>query len=198
MTLTTFATAYGAVFLGELPDKTAVATLVLAARYRGSAVLAGVAAAFAVHVALAVLLGGLVAELPRRPLDLATGLLFVLGAVLLLRSDPWEAVSEGEENASRVRSGASPAAVAAGAFGVVLVAELGDLSQVLTATLTARFDDPVSVGAGALLALWSVATLAVVFGRSLLTRVPLRRVQRVAAAVLLVLAALSLLDAATG
>lgn len=186
---------FGVVFVGELPDKTAVASLVLGARYRPLPVLLGVWAAFAVHVTLAVTAGGLIATLPRRPVELTTAALFLVGAVLLLRSDPREAEAEGEANAGSVTGERTGPTVTAAAFAVVLVAEFGDLTQILTATLAARYDRPLAVGLGALLALWAVATLAVTFGRAVLRVVPLRRVQQVAAAALLVLAAAAAVSA---
>lgn len=192
------AAVFGIVFVGELPDKTAVAALVLGSRYRALPVLLGVAAAFLVHVVVAVAAGGLVAQLPRRPVEAVTGLLFLGGAVLLLRSDPDEALAEGEKNARDARPARTPAQVAVVSFLVVLVAEFGDLTQILTATLAARYRDPVSVGVGALLALWSVAALAVTFGRVLLRVVPLRRVQQVAAVVLLSLAVVTLVGVVGG
>src|SRR3954471_13085133 len=79
---------FGIVFVGELPDKPAVASLVLGARYSPPRVLLGVWAAFAVHVVVACVAGGFVAELPRTPVEVLTSVLFVVGAVLLLRSDP--------------------------------------------------------------------------------------------------------------
>lgn len=182
-------TAFGVVFVGELPDKTAVASLVLGARYRPLPVLLGVWAAFALHVVVAVTLGGLVSALPRRPVEAVTAFLFLVGAVILLRSDPKDAIAEGERNAEGVTGQRTFGRTAGGSFAVVLVAEFGDLTQILTATLAAKYDDPLSVGLGALLALWSVAALAIVFGRRLLAVVPLRRVQQVAA---VLLAALSL------
>ena len=192
------AAVFGIVFVGELPDKTAVAALVLGSRYRALPVLLGVAAAFLVHVVVAVAAGGLVAQLPRRPVEAVTGLLFLGGAVLLLRSDPDEALDEGEQNARDARPARTPAQVVVACFLVVLVAEFGDLTEILTATLAARYRDPVSVGVGALLALWSVAALAVTFGRVLLRVVPLRRVQQVAAVVLLALAVVTLVGAVGG
>ena len=185
---------FGIVFVGELPDKTAVASLVLGARYSPAPVLTGVCAAFVVHVTLAVTLGRLVAGLPRTPVEVATSVLFLVGAVLLLRSDPAEALAEGEKEAAQV-SGRTFRQVALGSFAVVLVAEFGDLTQILTATLAARYAAPVPVGVGALLALWTVATLAVTLGRTLLRVVPLRRVQQGAALCLLVLSGLSLASA---
>ncbi len=179
---------YGVIFIGELPDKTAVASLILGARYRPLPVLLGVCAAFTIHVVIACAAGGFVAALPRVPVELVTAVLFLIGAILLLRSNPSEAAEEAEENAAKLSGPRTPRQVVAASFGVVLVAEFGDLTQILTATLAARYHSPLSVGVGALLALWSVALLAVLFGRTLLRVIPLRRVQQLAAVVLIALA----------
>lgn len=186
---------FGIVFLGELPDKTAVASLVLGARYSPWPVLAGVWAAFAVHVSIACIAGGFIAALPRRPVEIVTAVLFLVGAVLLVRSDPEKAAEEGESEVEKVSGEKKVLAVAGASFTVVLVAEFGDLTQILTATLAARFHSPLNVGLGALLALWAVAAIAVVFGRSLLRVIPLRRVQQVAAVVLVVLSVLAVISA---
>src|SRR5215469_1329352 len=85
MSLAIVATVFAVVFPAELPDKTALASLMLGSRYRPSWVFAGVAAAFAVHVVLAVAAGSLVALLPHRPLEIVVAVLFAAGAVLLLR-----------------------------------------------------------------------------------------------------------------
>ncbi|MGH3165922.1 MAG: TMEM165/GDT1 family protein [Trebonia sp.] len=77
-------------------------------------------------------------------------------------------------------------------FAVILVAEFGDLTQIATATLAARHHDPLSVGTGAVLALWAVAGLAIVGGRGLLKVIPLTWVTRIAAAIMLVMAGISL------
>jgi putative Ca2+/H+ antiporter (TMEM165/GDT1 family) len=191
-------TVFGVVFLGELPDKTAVASLVLGARYSPGWVLAGVWTAFAIHVVVACVAGGFLAALPRRPVELVTAALFLVGAMLLFRSDPEASAEEGEHSVERLRGDRQGPAVSVGAFGVVLVAEFGDLTQILTATLAARYGDPVSVGIGALLALWTVAALAVTFGQALLRVVPLRRVQQAAAVVLVVLSVVALISALRG
>jgi Ca2+/H+ antiporter, TMEM165/GDT1 family len=77
-------------------------------------------------------------------------------------------------------------------FGVILVAEFGDLTQIATASLAAHYHDPLSVGVGATLALWAVGGLAIVGGRSLLKIIPLTWITRAAAAVMLVLAGVSI------
>jgi Ca2+/H+ antiporter, TMEM165/GDT1 family len=182
------ATAFGVVFPAELPDKTAVASLVLGSRFRPAFAYPGVAAAFAVHVVLAVLAGSVLGLLPSRPLQAVAAVLFAAAGVLLLRQRRAK-----EEEQPDVGTGDSGFWRAAGtSFIIILVAEFGDLTQIATATLAARYHDPVSVGIGALLALWAVAILAIVSGRELLRVMPLQWVSRAAAAVMLALAGFSL------
>jgi Ca2+/H+ antiporter, TMEM165/GDT1 family len=141
-----------------------------------------------VHAALAVAAGSLLGLLPHRPVEAVVAALFAAGAVLLLRGRH-EASDEHVEV-----HGKEPGfwRVAWTSFGVILVAEFGDLTQIATASLAARFHDPLSVGIGAVLALWAVGALAIVGGRGLLKVIPLTWITRVAAAIMLVMAGLSL------
>jgi putative Ca2+/H+ antiporter (TMEM165/GDT1 family) len=181
------ATVFGVVFLAELPDKTALASLILGSRYRPVFVFAGVAAAFAVHVALAVTAGSLLGLLPRRAVEVTAAVLFAVGAAALLRGRP--ASDEHIDAAGPGRGGFWR--VAATSFTVILVAEFGDLTQVLTAGLAARDHAPLLVGAAAMLALWAVAGLAIAGGRGLLKVLPLVWITRAAAVVMFALAAIS-------
>jgi putative Ca2+/H+ antiporter (TMEM165/GDT1 family) len=192
MSLAIAATAFGVIFLSELPDKTALASLILGSRYRPAYVFAGVAAAFTVHVGLAVAAGSLLALLPHRPLEIIVAVLFAAGAVLLLRGR-----EEGGGDEHTELHSAAPGfwRVAWMSFGVILVAEFGDLTQIATATLAARYHDPLSVGVGAVLALWAVAGVAIVGGRGLLKVIPLTWITRTAAVIMLVLAGISLAEA---
>jgi Ca2+/H+ antiporter, TMEM165/GDT1 family len=193
--LAVIALVFGLIFLAELPDKTALASLVLGTRYRPLYVWAGAAAAFLVHVTLAVALGSLLTLLPHRILEVIVAVLFLLGAVLLLRG------RHGEEDENLgIAAGTSPtfARVASTAFVVILVAEFGDLTQLVTANLAAKYHDPVSVGIGAVLGLWAVAALAIAGGRSLLRLVPISVITRVAAGIMAVLAILSIVSAVRG
>jgi Ca2+/H+ antiporter, TMEM165/GDT1 family len=72
-----------------------------------------------------------------------------------------------------------------------MVAEFGDLTQIAVATLAARYHDPLSVGVGAVIALWAVAAIAIAGGRSLLKVIPLAWITRLAAGIMLVMAGLS-------
>lgn len=186
------AIVFGVVFLAELPDKTALAGLVLGTRYRASYVFAGVAAAFLLHVVLAVAAGSVLTLLPRQIVHALTGVLFLGGAaVLLLKKD------EGEEEVKKPAD-QSFWKVAGTGFMLILVAEFGDLTQIMTANLAARYDDPISVGVGAVLGLWAVAGLGIVGGKALMKRVPLRLITQIAALLMLALGVWSLYEAVAG
>lgn len=78
---------FGLIFLAELGDKTQLATLCMAVRYRSSlAVFAGAALALTTITLVSVLLAeGLIRVVPIAYLNRLTGLLFiVIGAIILL------------------------------------------------------------------------------------------------------------------
>jgi putative Ca2+/H+ antiporter (TMEM165/GDT1 family) len=182
------------VFPAELPDKTALASLMLGSRYHPSYVFAGVATAFLVHVVLALVAGGLLSLLPHRILSAIVAVLFAAGAVLLIRGR-----SE-EEEVDHATADTPPTfpRVALTSFLLILVAEFGDLTQIVLVDLAARYHDPLAVGTGGLLALWAVAALAIVSGRGLLRVAPIRVITLVGAGVMAVLAVVSLISAIRG
>ena len=188
--LLTAAIVFGTVLVAELPDNSGLASLVLGTRYRAGGVFAGAAAAFAVHVVLAVTCGSLLGLLPHRIVQIAVAVVFLAGAVLVLRGD--------KDDDDEVRLKADTAgfrAVAATSFGVILLAELGDLSDIVIANLSAKYHDPVAVGIGSVLALWSVVALAIVGGRGLQRILPLRWIARLAALAMVVMAGFTLAEA---
>ncbi|MFI5755582.1 TMEM165/GDT1 family protein [Streptomyces sp. NPDC051569] len=189
------AIVFGVIFLAELPDKTSLASLMLGTRYRASYVFAGVAPAFAVHVALAIAAGSVLRLLPHRVVDAVVGTLFLAGALVLLFR---KADEEKEEGKAKEPANQSFWRVSATGFTLILVAEFGDLTQITTANLAARYNSPVSVAIGAVLALWSVAAIGILGGRALMKRVPLKLITRVAAILMLALAGFSLVEAAVG
>ncbi|MGW8680762.1 TMEM165/GDT1 family protein [Streptomyces sp. NPDC055817] len=189
ISISVMAVVFGIVFLAELPDKTALAGLVLGTRYRASYVFTGVAAAFAVHVALAVAAGSVLTLLPQQLVHALTGVLFLGGAaVLLLKKDE-------EEEEVRKPKDQSFWKVSGAGFMLILVAEFGDLTQIMTANLAARYDDPLSVGLGAVLALWAVGGLGIVGGKALMKRVPLALITKIAAVLMLGMGVWSLYEA---
>ena len=195
--LATMAIVFGAIFLVELPDKTFLATLVLATRFRPLYVWIGVCLAFAVQTLVAVTVGGLLAQLPKRPVEVFAAVMFLVGGIILLRgagkADEEEAETEEEFSHKGAANAVGLRAVGV-SFGVLFLAEWGDLSQLLTASMVLQFKEPVSVFIGAFLALATVSALAAVLGRALLARVRLATIRRIGGGVCLLLAALTVLQ----
>jgi putative Ca2+/H+ antiporter (TMEM165/GDT1 family) len=189
-------TAFAVILPAELPDKSMFASLVLGTRYRPLPVFCGVAAAFTVHVAVAVAVGGAFSLLPQRLVLLVAAALFAGGAGLLLLGRGESA--DDDEAPVAAAAARSPLRAALTAFGVVFLGEWGDITQVTTANLAARYADPLSVGVGALLALWTAAALALTVGRGLVRRIPARLLRRLTGVVLAVLAMLTLVEAVRG
>jgi len=175
----------------ELPDKTFIATLVLSTRFKPLGVWLGVSAAFAVQTTIAVAAGQLFALLPDTPVQYVTAALFAIGAILMFvgagETDPTEEeASETDVVDAAVERGHARAFTVS--FLVLLAAEWGDLSQLTTATLAARFDAPVEVWLGSWLALSFVGALAVLGGRWMSSRLPFAVVRRVSGGLLALLA----------
>jgi Ca2+/H+ antiporter, TMEM165/GDT1 family len=193
--------AFGAIFLVELPDKTFIAALVLSTRYRPLAVWIGVGLAFLVQTLIARTLGGLVTLLPHRLVEVVAGLIFLVGAILLLReapkADAEEAATE-EEYAEKASAPKAGLAAVGASFAVLFAAEWGDLSQLLTISLVGRYHEPVSVFAGAWGALLVVSGLAVVAGRFLLRYLRLSTIHYVGSAVCFLLAAVTAYQVVAG
>ena len=170
------------IFIGELPDKTMFASLVLATRGRPRQVWLGAAGAFVIHVAIATTVGvALFTLLSHRAVDAVVAFLFLVGAIYAWREGAKEEEELVEKEASR--HGAMLTA-----FLVIFIAEWGDLTQILTANLAAKYQAPLAVGVGAVLALWSVAAIAVASGQTLIRFVRVATIRKVTAVVLLALA----------
>jgi Ca2+/H+ antiporter, TMEM165/GDT1 family len=179
-----FATVFGVIFLAELPDKTAVAALVLATRHRPLPVFAGTALALVVQSLVAVAAGGLLSLLPARPVHIGAGLLFLVSAFFMWRRDDEEEADDAN-NGSTEPEGFRRAFLKS--FVVVFIAEWGDLTQLGTAALVARYRAPLTVFLAATVALCLVAGLAVFLGNRLSKLIHPRHTQRVAAVVFVLL-----------
>jgi putative Ca2+/H+ antiporter (TMEM165/GDT1 family) len=183
------------IFIGELPDKTMFASLVLASRGRPSSVWLGAAGAFTVHVVIAVTIGvALFRILPSRVVDAVVAVMFAVGAAYSF----WEARGHEDEEALVEREAASHTRVITTAFAVIFVAEWGDLTQILTANLAAHYHNGLSVAVGAALALWTVAAIAVTTGTGLLRFVNVRALRIATGIVLTALAIFTAVHAITG
>ncbi len=200
MDLAAIAITFATIFVVELPDKTFIAALVLSTRYRPLLVWIGVGLAFFVQTLVAVAAGQLATLLPDTLVRSVAAVIFLVGAVVLLRTAPDAETEEKEqeEEFAAKTTGARTGLKAVGAsFLVLFAAEWGDLSQLLTISLVARFDDPVGVFVGAWTALLTVSGLAILFGRLLLRRLRLRLVHYLGATVCLVLAGVTVYEVLT-
>ena len=173
-----FLTVFGVIFVAELPDKTALAAIVLATRFSPRGVFVGTAAALAIQSGIAVAAGSLLALLPARIVHVGAGLLFIVSAAIM-----WRRRDEPEPNRDEEPGARSFAKSVATAFAIAFVAEWGDLTQLGTAALAARYRAPLTVFAGSTLALWSVAAAAVFLGSRAAGVLDPHRLQRVAAVV---------------
>jgi len=185
------ATVFAIVAIAELPDKTMIATLIMGTRARPLFVWIGAVAAFTVHVTLAVVAGRLLTLLPHTAVEIIVTTLFLAGAAYLILVPEKSEITKGEREAEPERAG-PPWRVIATAFGVILVGEFGDLTQLLVVNFVARTHEPISVFIGALAALVGVSAIGAFGGRALLRLVPLAVLRRVGGLVLLGFAAYSL------
>ncbi|GAA3896066.1 TMEM165/GDT1 family protein [Streptomyces gulbargensis] len=185
-------TAFGLIFLAELPDKTMFASLAMGTRMRPLYVWFGTSTAFLAHVAIAVGAGSLLGLLPGWTVKLVSALLFGFGAYVLLRGGDDD---EEDDAGGRTVTGFWP--VFSTAFTAVFISEWGDLTQITTANLAAT-NGTWSTAIGSFAALTSVSALALVAGRFIAKRVPLKTVQRIGGVCMAGLAIWSLTEVFTG
>lgn len=157
-----FFSIYFIIFIAELPDKTAFATLLLATRSRGLAVFSGVALAFLVQTIVACIFGQFISILPEKWVHLLAGILFLYFAFQM-----WRDRNEIENNSDGTCEIFPNFWVASWkAFMVIFIAEWGDLTQIATASLIAKYqNEKLTVFLAAVLALWSVTLVAIFLGQ---------------------------------
>jgi putative Ca2+/H+ antiporter (TMEM165/GDT1 family) len=191
--LQAFLVAFGVVFLAELPDKTMFATIVLSTRYRRPlAVVAGVTLAMVFHSALAVAVGEALRRLPRTPTQLGVAAVFLVGGIILLRG------ADDDDDEVRTEPVHSVWGVIGRSAVIIGVAEFGDFTQLATIGIVADRGYAVAVAAGSIAAHIVVAFIAVLAGRWLERRLPVRTVQRAAGALFLVFGVLTAVSAIRG
>jgi len=180
-----FLISTGVVALAEMGDKTQLLALMLAARYRSHLpIVLGIAAATLANHALAAVFGAWIASLagPDAMRWILAGSFVAMGAWVLVPDQAGE-LAEGKRRF--------------GVFGTTLIAfflvEIGDKTQIATVALAARYAATIAVVAGTTLGMLIANVPAVYLGNALLRRVPLRLLQRVAAAMFVVLGVLVLL-----
>jgi putative Ca2+/H+ antiporter (TMEM165/GDT1 family) len=155
-----FFTIFIPIFVAEFPDKTALATMLMAARGKPVAVFVGVALAFLVQCVVAVAFGKVISLAPEKWVHLGAGFLFLAFAV-----SAWRSRAEEEESEDARIGGGSFFRTAWKAFVVIFIAEWGDITQLATASYAARYENNLAlVFFASLLALWAATGITVLLG----------------------------------
>ena len=195
--LAVIGTAFVITFLAELPDKSMFVSLILGTRYRPAWVWAGAAAAFTVQIGIAVTAGQLLHLLPGQVVQAVTAGLFVAGSACLWVTSFRPQELEGADAARQGGGADSFRWVAAASFGLIFLAEFGDITQITAANLAARYG-PLPVFAGAALGLWAIAAVAVTVAAKSLKLLPLTWIRRRTATILLGFGSYAIVAAITG
>jgi putative Ca2+/H+ antiporter (TMEM165/GDT1 family) len=182
---------FGLLFLAELGDKTQLAVITQTCRYhRPGAVFLGASLALAVVTALGVLAGQLAGWLiSGQWIRYIAAVGFVAMGAWLAWED-WKASRQAAE-ATCPTEAAAPARsdwrVFGTTFGLLFLAEMGDKTQLAVFARASESQAPLSVFAGAVLALVGVTALGVVGGQGLVRFVPERWLRWIAAAAFIVM-----------
>jgi len=171
---------FGFIFVAELPDKTALASLILATRFKPLVVFSGAALAFVIQSLVAISVGSLFSLLPEDIVHRIAGVLFLIFAFFMWRRNTSEEEKKAEK-AERAEENLFKGVWAS--FIVVFLAEWGDLTQLATATLQAKYHDPLTIFVSATLALWAVAAIAIAIGNRASTVLNPEITKRVAAVI---------------
>jgi putative Ca2+/H+ antiporter (TMEM165/GDT1 family) len=186
--LETFGLSALLVALAEMGDRTQLLTILLASRYRKPVpILLGVLAASLANHALAALAGYYVASLLDAPwFRILIGLSFIAMAI-------WVLIPDKEAQAGQAKSHGG---VFLTTFIAFFIVEMGDKTQIATATLAARYANVWIVTAGTTTGMMLANIPAALFGHALTTKVPLSWMRNVSAAVYALLGLASLAQAA--
>ena len=188
------ASTFAIIFIAELPDKSMVSSVILGSKMVPIRVFMGASVAFLVQVIIAVAVGGFVSKVPKRPLDLVVGLLFLIGAWLIFR-DMKSKTAIKEDTIAKRSSREGLLSQVLLSFAITFLGEFGDITQIATANLAAKTADPISVGIGALMGLLSSTGIGIFLGSSLLAKIPVRGVQKVGILIMAYLGVIIVLSA---
>jgi putative Ca2+/H+ antiporter (TMEM165/GDT1 family) len=170
-----FFSIFSLIFVAELPDKTALATLMMATQGSPVAIFIGVAAAFVIQSLVAIAFGGVIGLLPEKWVHLGSGLLFFVFAALLYFE------KEEQDETGKAISSVTPLSslkMIWKAFVLIFIAEWGDLTQLATASMAARNHSQIwTVFTAAVLSLWTVTAIAIFVGHQLRHTLPIHKLK---------------------
>ncbi len=190
--ITLFFTAFALITLAEMGDKTQFSVITLAAKYPPLSVASGSILAFALVNGIAVIAGALiVAAVPVFWVKLAASFLFLaFGAYTLygLRETEGEAPLPSTDKTAEKSGFAS-------SFSLIFLMELGDKTQIATATIVAGYGHPFVVFAGVVFGLSLLTVLEVKLGSAISERVPRKKMELAAGLLFILFGAIMLVEA---
>ncbi len=183
-----FLISTGVVALAEIGDKTQLLALVLAARYRKPVpIVLGILVATLLNHALAGAVGAFVARLiDPQILRWVLGVSFIAMAVWMLIPDKLD----DEQDAKPPRFG-----VFATTLFAFFLLEMGDKTQIATVALAAQYPQLAAVVAGTTLGMMIANVPAVILGDVAATKLPLKLVHAICAAVFAVIGVIVVVSA---
>lgn len=176
------AVAFGVVFVAELGDKTQLLAVDFGARFSLRTVAIGLTLGYGLANIVATIVGGVLgAALPDRPIQLVGGAVFLGFAALAVRRATSDSPDEEDVGHTGSVRGTTTLSVIASIAGLIAVAEMGDKTQIATATLASQ-SSPVGVWIGATLGAASSGMVGAVAGNMIGHRISARALQFASAA----------------
>jgi Ca2+/H+ antiporter, TMEM165/GDT1 family len=167
--------AYSAVLLAEIVgDRSMYTIAMLRLRFRSPFIYAGVAAAFASKMGVAVVLGSVLVKIPLRWSSIVTGIV-LLGASAAV----WRGEEKGERSDVCPHPRSSHATMMA--FASLFFSEWADPGQMTAAAIAGETHIPVATWVGATLALFTKGIIAVLIASLIGTRFTIDRMRPVSA-----------------
>jgi len=179
-----FLISTGIVALAEIGDKTQLLAFILAAKFRKPVpIIIGILVATIANHAFAGALGTWITSMVApETMRWVLGLSFIVMAIWTLIPDKFE-----EDDAKLARYGV---------FGTTLIAfflaEMGDKTQVATVALAAQYQSLIAVVAGTTFGMMIANVPAVIMGDRIASKIPVRIVHAIAAAIFAVLGVMML------
>ncbi len=181
-----FFQTFGIIALAEFGDKTQLAALAFAARYKPALVMGCMVAGFAVADGLAVMAGMLISE------SLNITIVKTIAGAVFIGLGIWTLVSKEEGEDVKIRGGKSAAFAV---FATAALMEMGDKTQLYALSSSAATREPLMVFLGTVGAMALMTALGILAGSRIAKYAPKKYIKIGAGALFILFGVLALLQA---